>query len=255
MDVTYSNIEKISDVIMQLDKFGSLKMNTKLGRKNDSGFREPFASGFIIGNNSYRGHNNLISIKREFDSYLSFEYTNDPNFYIQIRADRILLVREKFEEALRSWILRDDCWTIDKDGIPKVIINKVKSIEIIGMPPGMKILRLDPVVIHRMNSFDKGIRLSINTSSNTIEMNIDTFMGLIYTLNTFNLYQASVSQINSMSIYQHPRFVQDLVKMDNTAGDRMVKEQSENIGVTKAVQGRKPKKQKSFFDMDDLEKG
>lgn len=254
MDVTYGNIEKISDVVIQLDKFGSLKMNTKLGRKNDSGFREPFASGFIIGNNSYRGYNNLISVKREFDSYLSFEYANDPNFYIQIRADRMFLVREKFEEALRSWILRDDCWTIDKDGIPKVIINKVKPIEIIGMPPGMKVLRLDPVVIHRMNSFDKGIRISINTSTNTIEMNIDTFMGLMYTLSTFDLYQASINQINSMTIYQHPKFVKDLVRMDNSVGDKIVKEQTENEGINKAVQGRKPRS-KSFFDMDDLEKG
>ena len=253
MDVTYGNIEKLSDIVLQLDRFGFLKMNTKLGRKNDSGFREPFASGFVIGNNNYRGFNNLISIKREFDSYLSFEYVTDNDFFVQVRADRMFLVREKFEEAMRNWILRDDCWTVDRQGIPKVVIAKVKPIEIVGMTPGNKVLRLDPVVIHRMNSFDKGIRLSVNTSTNVIEMNVDTFMGLMYTLSTFDLYQASLAQINSMTIYQHPAFVKDLVKMDSNAGERQLKDQSEKEGVNKAVQGRKPRS-KSFFDMDDLEK-
>ena len=253
MDITYGNIEKLSDIVLQLDRFGFLKMNTKLGRKNDSGFREPFASGFVIGNNNYRGFNNLISIKREFDSYLSFEYVTDNDFFVQVRADRMFLVREKFEEAMRNWILRDDCWTVDRQGIPKVVIAKVKPIEIVGMTPGNKVLRLDPVVIHRMNSFDKGIRLSVNTSTNIIEMNVDTFMGLMYTLSTFDLYQASLAQINSMTIYQHPAFVKDLVKMDSNAGERQLKEQSEKEGVNKAVQGRKPRG-KSFFDMDDLEK-
>mgnify|MGYP004638981437 CR=1 FL=1 len=253
MDVTYGNIEKLSDVVLQLDRFGFLKMNTKLGRKNDSGFREPFASGFVIGNNNYRGFNNLISIKREFDSYLSFEYVTDNDFFVQVRADRMFLVREKFEEAMRNWILRDDCWAVDRQGIPKVVIAKVKPIEIVGMTPGNKVLRLDPVVIHRMNSFDKGIRLSVNTSTNVIEMNVDTFMGLMYTLSTFDLYQASLAQINSMTIYQHPAFVKDLVKMDSNAGERQLKDQSEKEGVNKAVQGRKPRS-KSFFDMDDLEK-
>ena len=253
MDVTYGNIEKLSDVVLQLDRFGFLKMNTKLGRKNDSGFREPFASGFVIGNNNYRGFNSLISIKREFDSYLSFEYVTDNDFFVQVRADRMFLVREKFEEAMRNWILRDDCWTVDRQGIPKVVIAKVKPIEIVGMTPGNKVLRLDPVVIHRMNSFDKGIRLSVNTSTNVIEMNVDTFMGLMYTLSTFDLYQASLAQINSMTIYQHPAFVKDLVKMDSNAGERQLKDQSEKEGVNKAVQGRKPRS-KSFFDMDDLEK-
>lgn len=253
MDVTYGNIEKLSDIVLQLDRFGFLKMNTKLGRKNDSGFREPFASGFVIGNNNYRGFNNLISIKREFDSYLSFEYVTDNDFFVQVRADRMFLVREKFEEAMRNWILSDKCWTVDRQGIPKVVIAKVKPIEIIGMTPGNRVLRLDPVVIHRMNSFDKGIRLSVNTSTNVIEMNADIFMGLMYTLSTFDLYQASLAQINSMTIYQHPAFVKDLVKMDSNAGERQLKEQSEKEGVNKAVQGRKPRG-KSFFDMDDLEK-
>lgn len=254
MDVTYSNIEKLSDVVLQLDRFGYLRMNTRLGRKNDSGFREPFASGFVIGNNSYRGYNNLVSIKREFDSYLSFEYQGDDTFFVQIRADRMFLIREKFEEAMRSWILSDECWAVDKQGMPKVAINKVRPIEIIGMTPGGKTLRLDPVVVHRLNSFDKGIKMTISTSTNYIEMNVDVFMGLMYTLSTFDLYQASLAQINSMTIYQHPAFVKDLVKMDNNAGEKQLKEQSEKEGVSKAVQGRRPRA-KSFFDMDDLEKG
>lgn len=254
MDITYNNIEKLSDVVLQLDKFGSLKMNTRLGHKNDNGFRSPFASGFVVGNNGYRGYNNLISIKREFDSYLSFEYATDPNFFVQIRADRMFLIREKFEEAMRSWILTDECWAVDKQGMPKVVISKVRPIEIIGMTPGMKTLRLDPVVIHRMNSFDKGIRMSVSTSTNTIEMNIDTFMGLMYVLSSFNLYQASISQINSMTIYQHPAFVKDLVKMDNNTGEKQLKQQSEQEGINKAVQGRKPRG-KSFFDINDLENG
>lgn len=256
MESNYNDFEKIIDTILQLDTKCYLKMNTKLGRKDSSDYRIPYVSGFVVNTQGYAYNTNRISVKRNFDSYLSIEMSDDQSFFVQMRANVMILVLQKLELALQEWIARNYVWSI-VDNIPKVIISKVNPIEIFGLQPNNKTIRLDPIVINKNGVFDKGIRLTVSTSNSYADIDLDRFMSLVYIFRTFNLYQASLGQINSLAIYQnHPQFVKDLVNMNtspdiNEYGDRV-----ESEGIEKSIVNRQPmykqrqQKRKSFFDKE-----
>ena len=105
-EINYDNIEKISDTLIYLDDKAQFKMNTKLARKDTDGFRLPFANGYNIGSQKYAGFNELISIKRNFDSYFSIEVVGDSNFFIMIRPNIVFLVAERLEWVIKNWLLK-----------------------------------------------------------------------------------------------------------------------------------------------------
>lgn len=253
MNGYYNEFERISDIVMVLDIVnnypnGLLKMNTQLGKRNKNGYREPFATGFIVKSGNYKYNTNKISIKRDFTYYLSLEIIKDPNFFVKIEMYNIILFRQKLNEAFSNWYSSDNIWMMTKEG-PKVNIGKVSPIEIVGFNPENKTIRFDPIVINRNGLADRGMRISVNSSPNYIDLDMDRLMGFIYQINGFDMYNAAINQINSLTIYQHPHFVQELVQMSGSDSDKdyieMKEKENESI---KAVNGRRPK---SFFDKNN----
>lgn len=244
-EFNYSNIEVISDQVMSLGQDAFIKMNVKLGRKNPTdNSRVPFMKGYVVPKgNKYMGTvPELVSIKRYYDYYLSIEKWNSPDFYIQIRPQKMLILRSVFTEAASKWIMKEDIWAIHDKKL--IIKNRPASIIINDMQPQSKVVRLDPIVMEYMTGeFSKGIRLSIDGVPDFIDMTPDIFMGMVYIFNSIDMYNCAVAMLNSIPIYQEPLFVKQLIYIDDNKGPEDV---SEEEGV-KSV-NRKIGQKKSFFD-------
>lgn len=244
--IVYEDIETISDIVMHLGYSTYLKMNVRLGHKDKDNERQTFAKGYIISSDRYKYPSpQVLSIKRNFDYYLTIEQWDNPDLYMQIRPAKMLIVQHVFKEASK-WLLDPDLWKQENNKV--VLAKHVDPISIPDMQPDNKTITLSPIPIEFNNGYyDRGIRLTIGNIDNFVDIAVDNYMGLIYCLSTIDMYGAAVAMINSIPVYEEPRFVQNLINYDY--GKKNPNEGSElDEGVVSP--NRVPKANKSFFDLE-----
>lgn len=249
MEASYREIETISDIVLSFFNGVYLKMNVRLGHPfGEDKQRNPFVKGYIVSSRRYHSNPDLISIKRNFDYYLTLEQYNNPDFYVQFRPNKMMIVKHYLNQASK-WLMDAQYWKQENNRL--VLSKRVEPIYIRDLQPGSITVSLAPIPIEYADGlFSKGIRLTIGYADNFVDISTDQFMGFIYSIGSIDMYGAACSMINSIPIYQQPQFVEELVyyRKDNDLGS--TQEEVSDTKEIKSISGRKPKykESKSFFD-------
>lgn len=250
-DLFQTIYDKISDDLCILGYNAVLRFNVNLSRATQEGKRYHYHQEYEYNSNKYIDTNRLATIRRQFDYYLSIEnlraVDNNMRESIMIRVQDILYVREQLKEATR-WVRGDKQYEnlFVKKGNKMIILGNVPYIYISGLA-GEKWLKLEPCVMTYNEVYYPGIRMFLSSQDNFVDMNIDKFMGLVYLIDTINMYESAQLLINYL---QRPQFGTNIHTFDNKVPDI-----EEDIGYMETkIKDRKigvDRKQKSFFDKID----
>lgn len=245
--ITHNDYEKLVDDIYFLGNNTILRMNVILGKKLDDGRRYFYHSEFMYSTNKYIDTNRLITMRRSFEYYLTIENIKNTSDRekesIMIRVQDMLHMRHMLDKAYK-WFTSDqfrDLFAYSKSKL--VILGKIDPIIISGLPAGKKIT-IEPTVVQYDSSYYEGVRIYLNNNNNYIDMTVDRFMGLIYLINTIDLYQSAQLLLN---YHGRPELGEHVVTFNDTNG-------VDDSSFVQAKANRQiplKNKQKSYFDKID----
>lgn len=234
MSINYEDYNKISDVMLNLGDHGCLKCVVSLNYLNLSKFKVNFHRE--VQNNTG------FSINRNFQYFYSIEKkTDDVWGNVMIRAQDLILLKRKLAECLK-WFDENKTFCI-KDN--KLIIYPTKRIFLQGLA-GNKWLGFEPVVIQYDDSSPvaPGVRITLGDDSIYLDVDVSKFYALVELLETTPLYVVAQNMVNYLG---RPDFGTNLYVMDVYEDKETAPKQST---ISKAVNGRQIKKNKSFFDLE-----
>ena len=188
--ITYNNYDKIVDDVFFLGKNTILKMNVSLS--NMSNNKRYFFHREVSYPSKYEEEEKNISIKRSYSYYLSIEkHDHNMNVFLIIRPQDMIYLR-RILDAASTWF--DNIYAI-KDR--KLYIYKKQDPLIINLVDN-KYLQLDPVVIdyETTGTQMQGIRFTFGNPGIFLDINIETFYGFKYTIDSFNMFQSAQNMIN-----------------------------------------------------------
>ena len=108
--IIYSDIETVSDLLLRLNQELSLKMNVRFGHTNmKTNERESYIKGYLIDGQRYPDNPRVVSIKRDFDYYLSIESWSNRTMYFQMRPVNMISVLNAFNRAY-NWLVNEKLW-------------------------------------------------------------------------------------------------------------------------------------------------
>ena len=209
--IKYLMYDRISDIVMWIGKDTVLRFNVVLSRKNPE-YNNRYHFHREYGYNTQYGE--LYSIKRCIDYYLTIEKSDkdNPNYNtnVMIRVQDIMLLKYKLHDVAQ-WF-SDDTFVIKNE---KLIVHKKQPIIVDGLPCN-QYLQFEPIIITNENSITQGIRMSIGRLDNYVDISIQNFYALFYTIDTFNMYQSAITLVNYLG---RPEFGTNLYMMDDSYQD------------------------------------
>lgn len=241
--------EKITDDVYDIGFNVKLRFNVALAKKQSDGTRYHYHQEYKYSTNKYIDTNSVITMRRSFDFYLSIEnlkeIDNIPKEFIMIRVQDIINVQNQFRNAA-NWF--------NGDIYPNLFAYENNKLRMLGKPNDIvirnlaldKFIILQPIIIrYDENNETTGVRMYLNSYSNFVDINIDRFMGLVYLLNTINMYQSAQLLVNYL---QRPPLGEGLHEYSSF---RDIPEQIEEGTIETKAKGRtinNRNKQKSFFE-------
>lgn len=235
--------DKITDDVYYMGNGIYLRLNVILARKREDGSRKHFISNYKY-QSKYIDQGKVITMRRSFDYFLTLESIYDRTQNVMIRVQNMILFKSKIKEAVK-WFSDGKIFGLKKNKL--IIAGKPNPILLTSLAAN-KTIKLEPIIIDYEDSQEQkpGIRMTLNESSIFADMSIDNFYGLVYIVDTFNMYQSAqiiVSSLGHMEEAKIMEFEDDVNEHDNEVPNSI-----------KAKDGRKPvglKQNKSFFDMID----
>ena len=240
----HDKVDKISDEIYALSPNVILKFNVSLS-KISGGKRYYFHNEFEYGSPKYQ-ESNLITIKRSFDYYLSFESAktsdNGSRMFVRIGIQEFLSLSDALKEVLKWYTdaKYDKLYAFDKTG--KLILTSPSPSYAIPKLPMGKSIEFRPTIISKgmANADDEmGIAMDFGDDG-TVELTFDKFMGLYYLITSFNMYQSALLLINYIG---HPDIGTNRVVMESSSRKKPLVQTPEQE--TTSIKGRFPKAMKN----------
>lgn len=244
--IQFIQYDKLSDDVLFLGSNLYLRMNVSLSGKNsEKNERYHFHKEYSY--NSRYSESGLLSIKRSFNYYLSFEFLSGPDKVTTIiRTQDMILLREKLQDVYKFFI--DD--TFATKGTKLVIKRKRQSVVLDGLCDN-GYLQFDPVAIIYESTGNQtpGVRITLNNPNAFADIDVDHFFSLLYTINGFDMYTAAQNLINYLG---RPSFGMNLYEVE----DMMERKKQAEDFTQGGIDNRSiPKRNKSFFDkMNELKK-
>lgn len=194
----YLKLDKISDDVYALAPNVVLKFNVSLS-KISGGKRYHYHNEYEYNNSAI--NQPLITVKRTFDYYLSFESNkkmdNNQKLFIRIGPQEYFLFMMSLN-VVESWFTdKKFSKLFVKDKGSLILTSPIPSHTISHLPMD-KYIEFKPTIIDRgIANADKepGVMINFNDEC-TIEFNLDKFMGLKYVISCFNMYQAAITLLN-----------------------------------------------------------
>lgn len=247
--VTFDKYEKQSDDLFFTNNM-VLRFNVVLSRRNEDGTKGSFHREFKYKSDKYIDHNELVTIRRRFDYFLSLENFKPDEYgkkeYIVIGINDIIYVQDCFKMASKWFRSKEfeNLFAMDKKTNKIVMMGRPEPIIIAGLPMG-KSIKLEPIITQFSDGgTSRGVRIS-TSEHNFSDIALDKFMGLLYLILNINMYQSAQIMLNYM---QRPEFGTNMYSFDSIPV-------TEGVDSIKSNTTRKisNKRQKSFFDkMDEL---
>lgn len=247
MNIGYENYEKISDIVMPLSYNATLKMNVILGKKNAEGKRIICHREYKYNSDKYINYNNLISVTRVFDYYLSIEsYDSDRNKnFIMIKNENIMSFRIGLEKAVKL-MNQDNLYGLFRNKLK--VLNGYEPIIIDNLPMG-KTIKIDPIVV-KLGEIDEaqGMRMYLNGLDDYVDMTNDRFMGFVYNINSIYLYGAAQNLLNYL---QRPQYGTNMTTFESNS-NRRNENNIESVDEVSVRPNNKVKHTSVFDDIDNL---
>lgn len=185
------NIQKISRTLIQPVKNLCLRIHVKLFKDN-GGRKDNFHNLFTIEGNSY--------LKLDLQSFLTLELTDgewsrDKSIVIDQR--NIYHVIKGFEKSLNA-IYHGGIFATNKKGDIVIYSDMVEkhTVRLFNIGPNQRMV-IKPAIIYDENEISyEGVVLYINKTANYVELPIDAFEALYYTLKETNIFVYSQLMIN-----------------------------------------------------------
>ena len=238
--------DKISDDICYLGNKIYLRFNVILAKKSKEGQRIFFQKDFKYPS-KYTDYDKVITMRRNFDYYLTFDKLDDFTSSTMITAKDIILLRMKTKEII-SWFT-SGVFQI-KDGDIK-IIRKPQPVIIDTLPGGKSIIFEPTIYVDPTTELQQmGVRLTIGNNSAYVDINIDKFYEIYYHIHSINMYECAVGLLNFIGRNQ----TADTYREFENFNSILIEEQEEP---EVKIKDRQPvNTRRSFFDKkktDDLD--
>ena len=244
--VTFDMYDKASDDLFFMNNM-VLRFNVIFSRKNEDGKKISFHNEYRYKSDKYIDHNELVTIRRRFDYFLTLENFKQDEYgkkeYIMIGINDIIYVQDCFKLASKWFRSKEfeNLFVMDKKTNKIIMMGKPEPIIISGLPMG-KSIKLEPIVMQFTDgSTSRGVRLS-TSDYNYSDIHLDKFMGLLYLILNINMYQSAQIMLNYL---QRPEYGTNCYSFDDYAITSNNVEDSVKTNSTRKIPD---KRQKSFFD-------
>ena len=192
--INYTDFDRISDTILFLDNIHTLDFVTRLSGKDKNGYRRFYEFESQYQSNQYLGTDIGRSIKRNMSFY--YVITNKTLFTggITLRVNDVFILHTLIQNNILPWFF----------GSTRIFKEKNKRLVIIGeykpvlyTKDNQNWINFDPIVMeYEDGGFKEGIRMTINSNDDFIDLNIDRFLELYGCLNYQNMYLQAEAQCN-----------------------------------------------------------
>lgn len=189
--------EKVSDDIYWMGNI-ILRFNVVLGSSTTNGNRKPFHQEYMYQSKKYKDHENLVTVRRHYDYFLSLENTSNYNYtekeYIIIGVQDFLFFKNKIDQAA-SWLTDSNIYRYKDNNIVKVGNVEPLTINFISFN---KTISLEPIVMRSDIGLNcAGIRMTIGKNrENFTDLSVDKYMGLMYIVDSFNMQMAAMTVLS-----------------------------------------------------------
>ena len=208
----FLDYDKLSDEVLYLGSKLYLRMNVSLSQKQDPDIRYHYHKEYSF--ESAYSDGRLISIKRSYDYYLSFDKTDQRAFVI-IRPQDMIILQRSLSKVVQ--------WFEDKEHNAfyirhkNLIVKKQQPIIINGLSLN-SYLKFEPIVIlaENDNKQTPGVRITLGNEAVYADVTIDKLYGLVYTIQNFNMYGAAQNLLNYLG---RPDFGTNLIEITNDIHD------------------------------------
>ena len=193
--------EKVSDDIYWMGNI-ILRFNVVLGSPNNNGYRKPFHQEYMYQSKKYKDQENLVTVRRHYDYFLSIENTSNYTYtekeYIIIGVQDFIFFRSKINQAA-SWLSDSNIYRYKDNNIVKV--GDVEPI-VINFISFNKTISLEPIVMRSDIGLNcAGIRMTIGKNrENFTDLSVDKYMGLLYIVDSFNMQMAAMTVLSYMGV-------------------------------------------------------
>ncbi len=216
--VEFFKIDKISDEVYNIGPNVVLKFNVSLSKVSNNK-RYHFHKEYEYSAKNIDGQQSLVTIKRNFDYYLSIENiqkdSNGNKVFIRIGPQEYMIFKKSLDEAIAWFTDKKYAKLFVRDKGRLILMSPTPEFKIHNLPM-QKYIEIFPIIIDRgMSNSDKepGVRMILGNSSSYVDINVDRLMGLYYTISTFNMYQTAVIVLNYL---QRPEFGTNRVVMESS---------------------------------------
>lgn len=200
-DNQFLQLDKISDDVLSIAPNIVLRFNVALS-KISSGKRYHYHKEYMYSSKNCQDP--LITIKRSFDYYLSFENNIKKDGYeklfIRVGTADYLLLKQSFEEAASWFTNKKYEYLYAKDRGKLIMVAPIPKIRI--RLPQNKYIEISPTIVEKGEAeADKGPGVFIDFGDvvNSVNLTLDRFMGLHYVISCFNMYQSATILLNYIS--------------------------------------------------------
>lgn len=180
--------EKITDDIMIIANRVILKMNVALSYYTSENKRINFHRE--VEYYSQKANKNLISIKRNFDYYLSIEHVINKD-YIRIGITDIIKLQYALEQAYKFFTdpIYENLY-VKKDGELLIYMN-VEPVVITGLSMD-KYLKFEPCIyMNFRGESERGLRMYLSSRSSYCDISLNRLDAFIYIINNINLFESA----------------------------------------------------------------
>lgn len=237
MAIEHQDYNRIADTMLNLGDGGALKVCVTLNYLNLQKFK--------VNYHKESQTNAGFNINRNFQYFYSIEKKSESEWAsIMIRSQDLTLFKRKLRECIK-WFDENKTFSV-KDN--KLIVYPTKRLYLNGLAAN-KWISFEPVVIQfdESSSVSPGVRLTLGDDSVYIDVDVSRFYALTELIETTPLYVVAQNMVNYLG---RPEFGTNLFVLDVYEDKETQPKQST---VNKAVNGRKIKKSKSFFDVEEEE--
>ena len=192
--VSYTDFDRIVDTVLFLDSNHTLDFCTRLSAKDKNGYRRFYEFESQYQSNQYLNTNIGRSIKRSMSFY--YIITNKTQFTggLILRTNDVYLLQQLIQTKVLPWYF-------DSTRLFKIKNNRLVIIgeynPVLYTKDQQNWINFEPIVIeYEDGTFKDGIRMTINSNDDFIDLSIDKFLEFYSYLNYQNMYLQSEAQCN-----------------------------------------------------------
>ena len=238
--IEYQDYDKISDDMFYLGNNINMRFNVILSKRASAtdNSRRFFHTEFRRSS-KYNDTDSLISIRRSFSYYISFDVGGNWENSVMIRVQDIMLLRDSLMNASK-WAKNGTFTLIDN----KLAVMKTNTIEVNGLPEN-KYIWLDPVILNYNGNQSPGIRMTFSDPGTYVDMGLDTFFGMRYLIDTADMFGYAQSALNYIS--RPPEYGFNMMDFDDDYKES-IKQANKPVKASPGRQIPGVKKNRSVFE-------